>query len=577
MARNNRLRQPSGWSPETIVAAIIVGVVSVVVFGAYGAWWLGCLLRDGSAPSGLGVMQVVAGLAKKEIPWPGLFGWVGLAAEILAVALAALAVFLVYRRATAHSSRVDHAAPYLGRGRDVDTMTVEHAEASAQRLHVDSPLPGIKVGAFLHGKGHYYMTYEDMMLVLAGPRTGKTTSLAIPAIMDAPGPVLTTSNKRDIVDAVRGPRSRKGRVYVFDPQQIVHERQDWWWNPLSYVTDDTRARKLAGYFSSSVTDPNAKKDAYFDSTAETLLTDLLLAAALDGRAITDVWRWLMNPVNPDPQAILSRCGYPLNADELESIMNAPDKQQQGVYGSAMTMARVLTNREATRWVTPPKDRHLDEFVPERFVLSDQTLCSMSREGAGTAGGYVLALTAAVSEAAEEAADLQEGGRLAKPMLGILDEAANVCRWRELPDLYSHFGSRGILFMTFLQSWSQGVGAWTSDGMEKLWSASNVISYLGGIREPDFLDHLSKLLGEYDYRTRQVSFRRSDVDSNVSVNRDTILSLDELAALPRGRELLLASGSRPVLARTEPWMARPDAGLVRSSIGEAERRRAHARA
>ncbi|MCT6901154.1 MAG: TraG/TraD/VirD4 family protein, partial [Bifidobacterium sp.] len=154
-------------------------------------------------------------------------------------------------------------------------------------------------------------------------------------------------------------------------------------------------------------------------------------------------------------------------------------------------------------------------------------------------------------------------------------AANVCRWRELPDLYSHFGSRGILFMTFLQSWSQGVGAWTSDGMEKLWSASNVISYLGGIREPDFLDHLSKLLGEYDYRTRQVSFRRSDVDSNVSVNRDTILSLDELAALPRGRELLLASGSRPVLARTEPWMARPDADLIRGSIGEAERRRAHA--
>ncbi|MCT6811302.1 MAG: type IV secretory system conjugative DNA transfer family protein, partial [Bifidobacterium sp.] len=245
MARNNRLRQPSGWSPETIVAAIVVGVVSVVVFGAYGAWWLGCLLRDGFAPSGLGVMQVVAGLARKEIPWPGVFGWAGLAAEILAVALAALAAFLVYRRATAHSSRVDHAAPYLGRGRDVATMTVEHAEASARRLHVDSPLPGIKVGAFLHGKGHYYMTYEDMMLVLAGPRTGKTTSLAIPAIMDAPGPVLTTSNKRDIVDAVRGPRSRKGRVYVFDPQQIVHERQDWWWNPLSYVTDDTRARKLA--------------------------------------------------------------------------------------------------------------------------------------------------------------------------------------------------------------------------------------------------------------------------------------------------------------------------------------------
>jgi hypothetical protein len=28
------------------------------------------------------------------------------------------------------------------------------------------------------------------------------------------------------------------------------------------------------------------------------------------------------------------------------------------------------------------------------------------------------------------------------MLVVLDEAANVCRWKNLPDLYSHYGSRG---------------------------------------------------------------------------------------------------------------------------------------
>lgn len=574
MNRNNRLSQPSGWSNESILLASVLGVVMVSVYGAYGAWWLGCLFRDGSAPAGMGVGQVVPGLVNGTVPWPGVAGWIGVGVEVLALALVGGAVLAAYLRVRNRSTRVDHAAAYLGRGRDVKTMTLDHATAVAERLKVDSPLPGIRIGAFLNGKGHYFMTWEDLLTVLAGPRTGKTTSLAIPAILDAPGPVLTTSNKRDIVDAVRGPRSEKGRVFVFDPQQIVHERQDWWWNPLSYVTDDTKARKLAGYFSSSVTDPNAKKDAYFDSTAETLLTDLFLAAALDGRAITDVWGWLVNPIIHDPVDILSRGGYTLIADELDQIMNTPDKQQQGVYGSAMTMARVLTNSQATRWVTPPEGAGLDEFVPEEFVLSDDTLCSMSREGAGTASGYVLALTAAVAEAAEDAADRQSGGRLSKPLLCILDEAANVCRWRELPDLYSHYGSRGILFMTFLQSWSQGVGAWTAEGMEKLWSASNVISYLGGIREPEFLEHLSKLLGEYDFRSRQVSFRRNDVDSSVSVNRDTILSPDELAALPRGRELLLASGSRPVLARTEAWMDRPDAELVIRSIDDAERRRIH---
>lgn len=48
------------------------------------------------------------------------------------------------------------------------------------------------------------------------------------------------------------------------------------------------------------------------------------------------------------------------------------------------------------------------------------------------------------------------GRLATPLLGILDEAANVCRWKALPDQYSHYGSRGII----LQSWSQGVEVWS---------------------------------------------------------------------------------------------------------------------
>ena len=65
------------------------------------------------------------------------------------------------------------------------------------------------------------------------------------------------------------------------------------------------------------------------------------------------------------------------------------------------------------------------------------------------------------------------------MLGVLDEAANVCRWKELPNLYSHYGSRGIVLMTILQSWSQGVDVWGQSGMRKLWSAANVAVYGGG--------------------------------------------------------------------------------------------------
>ncbi|MFM9653718.1 conjugal transfer protein, partial [Streptomyces galilaeus] len=73
-----------------------------------------------------------------------------------------------------------------------------------------------------------------------------------------------TSNKRDVVDATRDVRAEAGPVWVFDPQGIALENPTWWWNPLSYVTDEVRAAKLADHFASGSRDPGAKTDAYFD-------------------------------------------------------------------------------------------------------------------------------------------------------------------------------------------------------------------------------------------------------------------------------------------------------------------------
>ena len=57
-------------------------------------------------------------------------------------------------------------------------------------------------------------------------------SRAIPTIMAAPGAVLVTSNKRDVVDATRDPRAKRGRVWVFDPQAIAGERVELVVEPL---------------------------------------------------------------------------------------------------------------------------------------------------------------------------------------------------------------------------------------------------------------------------------------------------------------------------------------------------------
>lgn len=402
---------------------------------------------------------------------------------------------------------------------------------------------------------------------------GKTTALVVPAILAAPGAMLTTSNKPDTVETTRKLRDEVGTTWVFDPQQVVDEEPTWWWNPLSYVTDDTTAAKLAGHFASGSREPGDKGDAYFDPAGKNLLAGMLLAAALDGRAITDVFTWLADPDNREMVAVLRNGGYPLIADAVESETRAPERQRAGVYGTARKMAGCLQNSRIGRWVTPVggnmRGDRRPQFNPDEFVRGTDTLYSLSKEGEGTASPLVTALTVAVVEAGERLAKTQPGGRMATPLLCILDEAANVCRWKDLPDLYSHYGSRGIPIMSIFQSWSQGVDVFTLAGMRKLFSAANEVVYLGGVKEIEFLRELSELIGDYDHETISYSMNKGVRSTSVQNNRRRILDPSELAELPRGRAILIASGLRSSMVKTAPWYEGPDAEKVRAPIAAYE--------
>lgn len=141
----------------------------------------------------------------------------------------------------------------------------------------------------------------------------------------------------------------------------------------------------------------------------------------------------------------------------------------------------------------------------------------------------------------------------------------MCRWHDLPDLYSHYGSRGIVLMTILQSWSQGVQVWGREGMRKLWSATNVAVYGGGVKEPEFLGELSQMIGDYDRRTLSTSTGRTGRSTSHSTQRDRTLDVADLAALPRGRAVVFASGAPATLVETVPWMKGPHAVALRASI------------
>ncbi|MCX4509315.1 TraM recognition domain-containing protein [Streptomyces sp. NBC_01619] len=566
-----RQKKPRSEDDWTIEIVLLVVAVLLLLTGAWFAARTGAPYDGRPAPPDDPFSFAIA-LVKGDYDWPGSASSAVAAGEALLLGCAGLAGYRVRQRVR-NKPDVDDAARHLAQGEELGKLTMKGAAATAHRLGVQGNVPGVFIGRSLRGRQPLYGSFEDMHIDIWGPRTGKTTRRAIPAILDAPGAVLVTSNKRDVVDATRGPRASRGPVWVFDPQQVAQEPPTWWWNPLSYVTDVAKARKLADHFASGSRDADASTDAYFDPAGQDLLANLLLAAAVANAPITQIYTWLATPKDDTPERVLRGAGHLMPADALAGVITAPDKQRSGIYGVAQQMASCLINPEVNKWVTPGDGAPRAQFDPHTFVREASTLYSLSREGSDSAGPLVTALTVAVVEAAEEYATTQRGGRLPLPLVGVLDEAANVCRWRALPDLYSHYGSRGIILMTILQSWAQGIEVWGERGMEKLWSAANVRVYGGGVSDTRFLGDLSELAGEYDLRefstTRESEFGgwSGNRTVNESVRRERVLQVSDLGSMPPGRALVLASGTRPVLVETIPWWEGPYARSVKASLAQ----------
>lgn len=296
-----------------------------------------------------------------------------------------------------------------------------------------------------------------------------------------------------------------------------------------------------------------------------VLSAMLLAAAAGRRPVTNVLTWLYDVNDQTPLELLTASDHAFTATALEGAMELTERQRDGVYGTVCPWIDFLRNRELQPWITAPDQDDRPQFDPIAFATSTDTMYLVSREGAGSARALTAALTMATLKAAEHVASRQPGGRLATPMVAVLDEAANVCRWRDLPDLYSHYGSRGIILSTFLQSWAQGEGAWGADGMQKLWSAANVRIVGPGVAQDTFLRTVSELAGDHDVRARSTSAGgKGGRTTSTSIQRRRLLEVSDLTAMPPGRAVAFSTGIPAILLKLDHHSTKPYADLVAES-------------
>lgn len=85
------------------------------------------------------------------------------------------------------------------------------------------------------------VTLEDQIGVYAPTGAGKSLRVVIPLCLDAPGALVATSTRPEILDAVVEHRAGRGQIWVFDPLDRAGWPEPMIWNPVNGAQDSELA------------------------------------------------------------------------------------------------------------------------------------------------------------------------------------------------------------------------------------------------------------------------------------------------------------------------------------------------
>jgi type IV secretory pathway TraG/TraD family ATPase VirD4 len=390
---------------------------------------------------------------------------------------------------------------------------------------------------------------EDHTLTVAGPRAGKT-GLMMNHLLDAPGAVIATSTKTDILDITRTERGKRGPVWVFDPDGLTDDGSTITFDPLTGCTDPGAVMDRASDLLDGV---GAKSDdaEHWLNLSRQALTALLHAAALGGFTMADVQRWVAHPDDRAKGDVL----YELRA------ANATGFEQQAMQffdNNPRTQSSISTTiMPALSWLSVPTAAAAATpggvaFDVERLLAETGTVYLLGADDKKTAP-LVTALTAHIARQAKALAVKTPGRRLDPQLTMVLDEAALIClipldRWT------GDFGSRGITLHISAQSRAQLRDRFGEAATGALMTNVTTKVVLAGTSDDDDLQFWSTLCGE---RLEQVATRdRTTGGVSISDRRVPVLTPGQVAQLRAGQALIITRGMPPAIGRvTMAWNRR----------------------
>lgn len=553
-----------------VLAALGVLAGLLRAAGSIAAWVAGARQPAGSIAAGLSVLAhpsrpAVALRAQGLSPfayWPVLASLL-IAAGVIAY-IAARLVRLRHRGEDPRRRAGLAAAAQIGR---VASESALRARGSMLRPSLSKP-SARQVGYLLGtAKGReVWASVEDSMLLLGPPRSGKGLHIVINMILEAPGPVVSTSTRPDNLTVTLRARERLGPVAVFDPQRLAPGLSAGLrWSPVRGCEDPLSAMiRAAGLAASTgLSGGGVEGGGFWEAKTASAIQALLHAAAIDGRDARTLYRWAGNASSATEAVHILQASSRAAAgwaDSLASMIDSDPRTRDSIWQGVGLALGALADPRVLDAVSPREGK---DFDPERFLDQNGTLYLLGTgAGAGASAALIAALIEDLTETARRRAARSAGARLDPPLLLALDEIGNLAPLPSLPGLMSDGGGSGITTLAVLQSLASARQKWGNNQAAAIWDAAIVKIILGGASHSSDLGDLATLIGERD---EQVDSTTLDAGGGRSHQRSTrrvpILAPDALRTMPFGLGTILLRAAPPIVAQLRPWTGRRDAGQL----------------
>ena len=417
-----------------------------------------------------------------------------------------------------------------------------------------------------------HASIEDSVLIVGPPGAGKGTGFMYRAVADAPGAVVSTSTKPDVLLNTVALRQRDGhRVWVFDPQEISGWPSVLRWSPTRGCEDPTTAIvRAAGMAEASQVGKGVTNGDFWAGQTAAVIRCYLHAAALGNKTAIDVMRWARNPKAEEPITILNEHLGAADGwgDELAEQKAAPPNQVGSVWAGVRRAFDSLADPRVARACSP---RPGEGFDPDEFIAAGDTLYLLgSNKATLSVAPLVVALIEDIIEAGRRLAARSPGERMTLPLTLALDEVANIAPLPSLPYVLGDGRGQGFQTHVVFQSLAQARSRWGVEEAEVIWDTCTCRMILPGSANQRDNKMISDLLGEFD----EVGLRRSRGRGSTSFNEDirsrSTMSVNGVREIKPGRFLLIYRHLKPIEGNLELSYKGRDARRFTAALAEGRR-------